>query len=74
MTGRIIKVSPKGWGFISSSDLPFTRIFFHWSKLKITTLNFADIRKGMIAEFEVYKEDNGYKAKDIMILNQEVKS
>lgn len=52
ITGRIIKLADKeGWGFISSKDVPFTRIFFHWTSLKQNTLNFKDLRVGMKVEF-----------------------
>ena len=40
--GKIIKVSDEGWGFISSKDIKFTRIFFHWTSLKQDTLKFTD--------------------------------
>jgi cold shock CspA family protein len=49
--GRIIKLSDEGWGFISSKDIPFTRIFFHWTWLKQNTLNFKELRVGMKVEF-----------------------
>lgn len=42
-----------GYGFISSPKAkPYTRIFFHWTGLLNTTLNFKDIRKGMKCTFE----------------------
>lgn len=49
--GRIIKLSDEGWGFISSKDIPFTRIFFHWTSLKQNTLNFKELKVGMKVEF-----------------------
>jgi hypothetical protein len=42
--GKIIKVSDEGWGFISSKDIKFTRIFFHWTSLKQGTLNFTGLK------------------------------
>ena len=33
VVGRVIKVSKEGWGFISSKEIEFTRIFFHWTAL-----------------------------------------
>jgi cold shock CspA family protein len=50
-SGRIIKLSDEGWGFISSKDIPFTRIFFHWTSLKQNTLNFKELKVGMKVEF-----------------------
>jgi len=53
--GKIIKVAndPEkgGWGFISSKDVPFTRIFFHWTSLKQDTLKFNELKKGMKVSF-----------------------
>lgn len=52
LTGKIIKLSDKGYGFISSRDKPFTRIFFHWSALQQTTMKFTDLKVGMKVMFE----------------------
>ena len=49
--GRIIKLSEDGWGFISSRDIKFTRIFFHWTHLRQDTLPFPDLKVGMFVEF-----------------------
>jgi len=51
IVGRIIKVSKNGWGFISSKNIEFTRIFFHWTALQQDTLPFLELRTGMIVEF-----------------------
>lgn len=51
ITGKIIKLSDKGWGFISSKEIPFTRIFFHWTGLNQNTLKFNELKTGMIVEF-----------------------
>jgi cold shock CspA family protein len=51
ITGRIVKISEKGFGFILSPDIPFTRIFFHWTSLVQNTLKFPELRRGMLAEF-----------------------
>lgn len=51
IAGRIIKVSKSGWGFISSKEIEFTRIFFHWTALQQDTLPFLELRTGMIVEF-----------------------
>jgi len=72
--GKITKLGPTGWGFINSHDLPFTRIFFHWSKLKHTTTNFKELKIGMEVEFlpKHYKptEDRqgGWHAIDIEVM------
>jgi cold shock CspA family protein len=49
--GRIIKISKDGWGFISSKDIEFTRIFFHWTALQQNTLGFKELKTGMWVEF-----------------------
>jgi cold shock CspA family protein len=72
MTGKIIKLSPDGWGFISTKDKPFTRIFFHWTGLNSDTLNFIKLRKGMIVNFECIRyQDKGYRAIRIDVIDNE---
>lgn len=77
--GRIIKVDPKGYGFIISPELPFERIFFHWSSLRTNTLRFPELRRGMTAEFVARDqgkndkgENLGYKAIRIMIVDRTI--
>lgn len=68
--GKITKVHPNGYGFISSKDIPFTRIFFHWSGLKPTTRNFTDLSVGLWVEFNPYKiEGRGYRAIQIEVID-----
>jgi len=68
--GKIIKVSTdEGWGFISSKDIKFTRIFFHWTSLKQDTLKFQELRNGMKVEFTpIEVEGKGYRAIKINVL------
>ncbi len=67
--GKIIKVSPGGWGFISSKDIKFTRIFFHWTSLNQDTLKFTEIKTGMKVEFTpVEIEGKGFRAIKINII------
>ena len=50
--GKIIKLElDGGWGFISSKDIKFTRIFFHWSSLNQNTLKFDQLKRGMLVSF-----------------------
>jgi cold shock CspA family protein len=51
LTGRIIKISKAGWGFISCQEIKFTRIFFHWTALRQDTTPFLELRIGMWVEF-----------------------
>ena len=76
ITGKIIKVEKDeekgGWGFISSKEVPFTRIFFHWTSLKQDTLKFTDLRNGMKVEFvAVEVEGKGWRAIKIKVLEDE---
>lgn len=66
--GRIIKVSADGYGFISSKDIPFTRIFFHWTSLRPDTLKFQELRAGMKVSFVTFEvEDKGHRAIKIKV-------
>lgn len=70
--GKIIKVSDEGWGFISSKEVKFTRIFFHWTSLKQDTLKFQDLKNGMKVSFvAVEVQDKGWRAIKIMVLKNE---
>jgi cold shock CspA family protein len=72
--GRIIKVSDTGWGFISSKDIKFTRIFFHWTHLRQDTLPFPDIRTGMMVEFTPLQlPGKGYRAVHIRVIDNPTK-
>jgi cold shock CspA family protein len=72
VTGKIIKVSEEGWGFISSKDIKFTRIFFHWTSLKQGTRNFKDLKNGMKVEFTpVEVEGKGFRAIKILVIEQQ---
>jgi cold shock CspA family protein len=71
--GKIIKVSDKGWGFISSKDIKWTRIFFHWTSLRQDTLNFKDIHNGQRVEFTpIEVEGKGTRAIKIRVITEEV--
>jgi cold shock CspA family protein len=72
IVGRIIKVSDAGWGFISSRDIKFTRIFFHWTALRQDTLSFTELKTGMRAEFTpVEIPGKGFRAIHIKIVEQQ---
>lgn len=72
--GKIIKVSDEGWGFISSKEIKFTRIFFHWTSLKQDTLRFQDLKNGMKVEFTpVEVQDKGWRAIKIRVVKEESK-
>lgn len=70
--GRIIKISRDGWGFISSKEIKFTRIFFHWTALKQDTVPFLELKVGMMVEFTPIRvEDKGYRAIHIRVVKVE---
>ena len=69
IVGRIIKVDKTGWGFISSKDIEFTRIFFHWTALKQDTLNFKQLETGMFVEFiPTQVEGRGFRAIQVKVI------
>ena len=73
--GRIIKVNRAGWGFISSKEIEFTRIFFHWTALQYNTTPFLELKTGMMVEFTPLKiEGKGYRAVHMRVLEKEVKN
>ncbi len=73
VVGKVIKVSPKGFGFISSKDIAFTRIFFHWTSLRQDTLNFKDVHVGQMVEFTPrVVEGKGTRAIKIKVLPEVV--
>lgn len=71
--GKIIKVSPQGWGFISTKEIKFTRIFFHWTSLKWDTTRFPNLKIAMKVEFTpIEVEGKGWRAIKIKVLKDEV--
>jgi hypothetical protein len=72
MQGKIIKLSKDGWGFISSKEIKFTRIFFHWTSLVQDTLNFQQLKLGMTVEFTPNQEQHrGWRAFKVKVVNNE---
>lgn len=71
--GKIIKVSEEGWGFIIAPDIPFTRIFFHWTSLVHDTKKFPDLKRGMHVEFVAVDkgENRGYHAIKVRVVDEE---
>jgi len=67
--GKIIYLSEDGWGFLTTKEIPFTRIFFHWTSLAQETLHFTELEKGMEVEFIPIKTDEkGFRAIKIHVL------
>ena len=70
--GKIIKLElDGGWGFISSKDIKFTRIFFHWSSLNQNTLKFDQLKRGMLVSFvPIEVIDKGTRAIKIEVIQE----
>lgn len=79
--GRITLINEEGWGFISSKEIPFRRIFFHWSFLDQDqpALNepkelshFEQLEEGMMVEFKPLDiPEKGWRAIKIKILEKQ---
>lgn len=66
IVGKIIKINRSGWGFISSKEIEFTRIFFHWTALRQDSVPFLDLKIGMRVEFTPIQVPNkGWRAMHI---------
>lgn len=73
VVGRVIKVSKKGWGFISSKEIEFTRIFFHWTALRQDTIPFLELKTGMIVEFTpIQIPGKGYRAIHVRVIERPI--
>lgn len=71
LIGKIIRVNKAGWGFISSKDIEFTRIFFHWTALRQDTVTFPELKPGLWVEFTPLKfEGRGYRAVHIRVIDK----
>jgi len=69
VVGRVIKVHKTGWGFISSKEIEFTRIFFHWTALRQDTVKFPELKTGMTVEFTpVEIPGKGYRAVHVRVI------
>lgn len=78
ITGKIIHLNQdKGFGFISSEDIKFERIFFHWTSLVGNKYKFTELKSGMKIKAEAFEvkpnEDNtkqrGWRAIRIEIIS-----
>ena len=69
VVGRVIKVHKTGWGFISSKEIEFTRIFFHWTALRQDTVKFPELKTGMHVEFTpVEIPGKGFRAVHVRVV------
>jgi cold shock CspA family protein len=71
-TGKIIKLSEKGYGFISTREMEFTRIFFHWTSLQQDSPKFPNLSIGMPVEFSAQEiPTKGWRALRIKVIKGE---
>ena len=58
-----------GYAFVSSPEVPFTRIFMHWQALEQNTKNFTELKIGTELEFKVIKHPElGYRAIKVKVI------
>lgn len=70
IAGKILVIKDKGFGFITSKELPFKKIFFHWTALSNETLNFTELKPGMKVLFNSVELDDGsFKAINVIVDN-----
>lgn len=70
--GKVVSLNERGFGFIISKDIKFTKIFFHWTALKQNTTNFADLKKGETVEFSIREvTDKGKQAVQIEVVKED---
>lgn len=64
--GRISWINKtKGYGFITSLDIPFEKIYFYWEFLN-SDVKFLTLRRKDEVEFDVIDSpDRGYQARNI---------
>lgn len=69
--GKIYHINRNGYGFISTEEMKFTRIFFHWQSLKNTTKKFTELKRGMLVEFELLdRGEQGWAAIKIEVIDE----
>ena len=73
LTGKIIHLQEdEGWGFLDCKEIPFTRIFFHWTALTKDTLHFTKLEFGMRVEFTpIDVPDKGIRAIKVKVIEHE---
>lgn len=69
LIGKVTVVHPKGFFFISCKDMPFIRIYAHWTALIPQTINFKELKVGDEVEFSPIETKNqGWRAIKIDVL------
>lgn len=63
MTGKIKRLTDKGFGFIASDETPDKDVFFHSSAL--SGVEFNDLREGDAVSFETEDSEKGPRAVNV---------
>ncbi|MFA5188783.1 MAG: cold shock domain-containing protein [Patescibacteria group bacterium] len=65
MTGKIKRLTDKGFGFITSDDNPEKDLFFHSSALQGVSYN--DLKEGDAVSFDTEDSDRGPRAINVKL-------
>lgn len=69
ITGTILHVNKRGFGFIQTPSIPFERVYFYWTALnQDNDKKFLDLKKGMRVEFTPKSYEKGWRAIKIKVL------
>ncbi len=74
---KVIHLDEEGWGFFSSDEVKYERIFFHWSALSKGERNFKYLQRGMRCTFDCVfikaskdgLPDKGWRALKIKVID-----
>ncbi|MCX6743227.1 MAG: cold shock domain-containing protein [Candidatus Parcubacteria bacterium] len=65
MTGKIKRLTDKGFGFITSDDSPDKDLFFHSSALQ--GASYSDLKEGDAVTFDTEDSDRGPRAINVKL-------
>ena len=65
MTGKIKRLTDKGFGFITSDDNPDKDLFFHSSALQ--GVGYSDLKEGDAVTFDTEDSDRGPRAINVKL-------
>jgi len=66
MTGKIKRLTDKGFGFITSDDNPDKDLFFHSSALQ--GIGYNDLKEGDAVSFDTEDSDRGPRAINVKLV------
>jgi CspA family cold shock protein len=65
MTGKIKRLTDKGFGFITADDSPEKDLFFHSSALQ--GVSYSDLKEGDAVTFDTEDSDRGPRAINVKL-------